>query len=62
MDTVGKNTTNKTADTWTTEVDKIFTELGLTPKWGSVIMPASKHLQSVKQQQDSQEKTKKEKE
>lgn len=40
---------NKTAGTWTTEIDKILIEAGLTPKrgnkTGACIMPAPKHLQ-----------------
>lgn len=49
-----KNIMNKTAGTWTTEIDKILTDYGLTPKrgnkTGACIMPAPKHLQSAKQQ------------
>lgn len=46
---MGKNTMNKAAGTWTTEIDKILIEAGLTPKrlkaTGACIMPAPKHLQ-----------------
>lgn len=51
-----KNVTNKTADSWTTRADEIFTKYGLTPNWDdssvgqSVIMPVRKPSQSVKQQ------------
>lgn len=52
-----KDTENKTADTWTTKVDEIFTKYGLKRnfenKTGSCIMPAPKHLQSAKQRQKS---------
>ena len=52
-----KKTQTRTADTWTTKADEIFTKYGLkrnyVEKTGSCIMPAPKHLQSVKQQQKS---------
>ena len=48
----------KTVDTWTMTAEELFTKLGLPlpegNKTGSCIMPAPKHLQSVKQQQDAQ--------
>lgn len=52
-----KKATNKTVDSWTMHVGEIFIKHGLTPKrgskTGSCIMPAPKHLKSVKQQQDT---------
>ena len=50
----------KTVDTWTMSPEEIFIKHGLKPnlvhKTGACIMPAPKHLQSVKQQQDTQKK------
>ena len=55
-----KNTPFKTVDTWTMSPEEIFIKHGLTPKriikTGACIMPAPKHLQSAKQQQDTQKK------
>ena len=54
-----KKPTLKTVDTWTMSPEEIFTKHGLTLKWGNktgaCIMPAPKHLQSAKQQQDTKE-------
>ena len=54
-----KHSDLKTVDTWTMSPEEIFMKHGLTPKWeyktGVCIMPAPKHLQSVKQQQDTKE-------
>ena len=55
-----KKPTLKTVDTWTMSLEEIFTKHGLTlklgNKTGACIIPAPKHLQSVKQQQDAQKK------
>ena len=55
-----KKPTLKTVDTWTMSPEEIFIKHGLTPKrvnkTGACIMPAPKHLQSAKQQQDTQKK------
>ena len=54
-----KKPTLKTVDTWTMSPEEIFIKHGLTPKriikTGACIMPAPKHLQSAKQQQDTKE-------
>ena len=54
-----KKPTLKTVDTWTMSPEEIFIKHGLTPKriikTGAFIMPAPKHLQSAKQQQDTKE-------
>jgi len=59
-------TQNKTSDNWTSRVDEIFIKLGLTPNFipatGSCIMPAPKRLKYAKQQQNTKEETKDDKE
>lgn len=56
---------SKTQGAWTMSAEELCTKLGfpkIEEKTGSLIMPAPRHSQSVKQQQDSHNQPRKQKE